>query len=65
MGKREEIGEATRAEIRDDWVVTRCVSRTAQKFELTNQAVKQIIYDAAAFAGLPENVKADIAVDGH
>jgi hypothetical protein len=34
MGKHDEIGEiseATRAEVRDDWVVTRCVSRTAQK----------------------------------
>jgi hypothetical protein len=61
MGKNEEISEATRAEVRDDWVVTRGVSRTAQKFGVTNQAVKQIIYDAAVFAGLPENVKADIA----
>jgi hypothetical protein len=63
MGKHEEISEATRAEVGDDWVVTRCVSRTAQKFGLTNQAVKQIIYDAAVFASLPENVKA--AIDGH
>ena len=65
MGKHEEISEATRAEARDDWVVTRCVSRTAQKFGLTNQAVKQIIFDAAVFASLPENVKEDLAIDGH
>jgi hypothetical protein len=65
MGKHQEISGATRAEVRDDWVVTRSVSRTAQKFGLTNQAVKQIIYDAAVFASLPENVKADIAIDGH
>jgi hypothetical protein len=45
--------------------VTRCVSRTAQKFGLTNQALKQIIYDAAVFASLLENVKTDIAIDGH
>jgi len=45
--------------------VTRGVSRTAQKFGLTNQAVKQIIFDAAVFASLPENAKADIAIDGH
>jgi hypothetical protein len=42
MGKHEEISEATRAEVRDDWVVTRGVSRTAQKFGLTNQAVKPL-----------------------
>jgi hypothetical protein len=63
MGKHEEIreiSEATRAEVRDDWVVTPCVSRTAQKFGLANQAVKQIIYDAAVFASLPETVKCDI-----
>ena len=63
MGKHEEIGEiseATRAEVRDDWVVTRCVSRTAQKFGLANKAVKQIIYDAAVFASLPKTVKCDI-----
>ena len=61
MGKHEEISEAARAEVGDDWVVTRCISRTAQKFGLTNQVVKQIIYDAAVFASLPENIKADIA----
>jgi hypothetical protein len=64
MGKHEEIGEiseATRAEVRDDRVVTRYVSRTAQKFGLNNPAVKQIIYDAAVFASLPENVRADIS----
>jgi hypothetical protein len=38
----------------------RNVARTAQKFGLTNQAVKQVIHDAAVFAGLPENIKADI-----
>ena len=47
MAKHEELSGATRGEVRDDWVVTRCVSRSAQKFGLANQAVKQIIYDAA------------------
>jgi hypothetical protein len=64
MGAHEEfheLSEVTRAEVRDDWVVTRCVSRTAQKFGLSNKQVKQIIYDAAVFASLPENVKTDIA----
>jgi hypothetical protein len=60
MGVCEEISEATRSDVRDDWVVTRCVSRTAQKFRITNQAVKQIIYDAATFAALPETIRADI-----
>jgi hypothetical protein len=61
MGKHEDVSEATRAEVRDDWVVTRCISRTAQKFGLTNQVVKQIIHDAAVFASLPETIKADIS----
>ena len=40
MGAHEEfheISEATKAEVRDDWVVTRCVSRTAQKFGLATR----------------------------
>jgi hypothetical protein len=61
MGAHEEISEATRAEVRDDWVVTRSVTRTAQKFGLANKAVKQIIHDAAVLANPPENIKADIA----
>jgi hypothetical protein len=63
MGKHEEIrdlSEATRANVRDDWVVTRCVSKTAPRFGITNQAVKQVIADAATFASLPETVKCDI-----
>ena len=58
MGKHEDVSEATRAEVRDDWVVTRCISRTAQKFGLTNQAVKQIICDAAAFSGAAKELNA-------
>jgi len=63
MGRHEEVHElcdATRAEVRDEWVVTRCISTTAKKFGLTNQVVKRIIYDAAVFTSLPETVKCDI-----
>jgi hypothetical protein len=63
MGRYEEVHElsdATRAEVRDNWVVTRCISTTAKKFGLTNQAVKQVIYDAAVFASIPETIKCDI-----
>jgi len=60
MGAHEGISEATRAQVRDDWVVTRCISTTAKKFGLDNKAVKQVIHDAAVFASLPENIKADI-----
>jgi hypothetical protein len=59
MGKQgDKRGDAGRGA---DWVVTRCISRTAQKFGLANQVVKQIIHDPAVFASLPENIKADIA----
>jgi hypothetical protein len=61
MGKHEDISEATRADVCDDWVVTRSLRRTAEKFGLTIKAVKQIVFDAAAVSRLPENMKADIA----
>jgi hypothetical protein len=60
MGVHEEINEVTRADVRDDWVVSRSLRRTAEKFGLTIKAVKQIVFDAAAFSALPENIKADI-----
>jgi hypothetical protein len=60
MGKYEEISEVTRADVGDDWVVTRSLHRTADKFGLTTKAVKQIVFDAAAVARLPENVKATL-----
>jgi hypothetical protein len=60
MGKHQEIPEATRRDVRDDWVVTRCISTTAKKFGITNEAVKQVIADAAVFSALPETIKSDI-----
>jgi hypothetical protein len=57
MGLHEEISEATRAEVRDHWVASRSIPRTARKFGLDHRAVKQIIVDAAVFASLPETVK--------
>jgi hypothetical protein len=61
MGLHKEISEATRADVRDDWVVTRSLRRTAEKFGLTIKAVKRIVFDAAAVSRLPENVRADIS----
>jgi hypothetical protein len=63
MGKHEEISEVTRADVHDDWVVTRSLHRTADKFGLTTKAVKQIIFDAAAVSRLPENVRSDISAE--
>lgn len=60
MGVHEEICEATRGDILDDWIVSRNVGRTAQKFGLPTKEVKRVIHDAAVVSRLPENVKADI-----
>ena len=64
MGKHEEISEQPELRFarlgRDPLRLTH-----RAKVRATNHAVTQIIYDAAVFSSLPENVKADIAIDGH
>ena len=60
MGAREDIAEATRSDVLSDWIASRCISTTADRFGLPTKAVRSIVDDAARVARLPENVKADI-----
>jgi hypothetical protein len=60
MSKHEEIGEATRGDVLDDWIVSRNVGRTAEKFGLKTEEVRKLIHDAAVLSRLPEAVRIDI-----
>jgi hypothetical protein len=60
MGKHEEVSDATRGDVLDDWIVSRNVGRTAEKFGLGTREVRRIIHDAAVFSRLPETVRIDI-----
>jgi hypothetical protein len=64
MGMHEEISEVTRADVRDAWVVTRCVSTTAKKFGLTNQIGSLRLHGGRMFFEAPEPVHRGI-LDRH
>jgi hypothetical protein len=53
--KHGGISEATRGDVLDDWIVSRNVGRTAEKFGLETKE-----HDAAVFSRLPETVRIDI-----
>jgi hypothetical protein len=60
MGLHEDISEATRGDVLDDWIISRNVGRTAEKFGLPTKEVRKLIHDAAIVSRLPETVRIDI-----